>query len=109
MGLLTSNVAEKNYIVESIRGCEIYANKEIVILGFIKNPIFLDKTIEVLVDRVLIISRDQIAALSTLPQNVLVSNDLRQGNSSSIISQYDIGCPILRSTYGVFEPFVIKK
>lgn len=94
MGLMISDV-------ESLRGCKIYENRNIFIFGFIKNEIRYDKEGDVLIspDRVLIINRDKIDAVSVLPQGDPGLQYHFGTSSKTVLTQYRVRCNPIFSVF----------
>ena len=93
MGLLKSEISD----IETTRGCKIYENKNILIFGFIKGA-FENNKYSVSADRVLIINRDKIDAVSVLPQDDPGLIYQTASSTVTLSSQFEIRCvPILGS------------
>lgn len=84
--------------VESIRGCKIYENHDLLIIGFqannivyISQTVFLPNKIESSGVRVLHISKERILATSVLPQGQVIQN---------LTDEYSLFCKPLQAQYG---------
>lgn len=94
MGISNSNQVDKS--IETIRGCKIYENKDQVLFGFTPNISIATSTsyVQFVTEgtRVLEINRNNIEALSMLPQN--------QRGEGIDIEAYTALCKTIRTQYG---------
>ncbi len=91
--------------IQTVNGCKIYENNNLLILGFIYEPVVSTTTsgtyVKTQSNRVLTIYKEHIEAMSILPQDFPLIFNKAASSSVTLMTMYTGVCDTVRRAYGI--------